>query len=139
MRERPKERERERDRDRDRQTDRQRGRDRDRGGRGGAEKDRERETRRQRHTERQTDKNVLLMCSTNNRFYHCLSAYSRVSSFSFHQCACLAQHVSQVDVYTHVRVRGWLVGLLVPERPSNMLAYLRDGSAQTVVRVATMR
>ena len=27
----------------------------------------------------------------------------------------------------------------VAERPSNMLVYLRDGSAQTVVRAATLR
>ena len=30
---------------------------------------------------------------------------------------------------------GWLVAL----RPSNMLVYLRDGSAQTVLRAATLR
>ena len=32
-----------------------------------------------------------------------------------------------------------LVGWLVAERPSNMLVYLRDGSAQTAVRAATLR
>ena len=31
------------------------------------------------------------------------------------------------------------VCLLVAYRPSNMLVYLRDGSAQTVVRAATLR
>ena len=29
--------------------------------------------------------------------------------------------------------------LLVAQRPSNMLVYLRDGSAQTILRAATLR
>ena len=32
-----------------------------------------------------------------------------------------------------------LVGWLLAERPSNMLVYLRDGSAQTILRAATLR
>ena len=38
--------------------------------------------------------------------------------------------------------RGWGGGsccLLVAERPSNRLVYLRDGSAQTILRAATLR
>ena len=31
------------------------------------------------------------------------------------------------------------VGLLVAYRPSNMRVYLRDGSAQTILRAATLR
>ena len=44
---------------------------------------------------------------------------------------------------------GWLLnvpatchcisGLLVAERPSDMLVYLKDGSAKTIVHVATLR
>ena len=37
--------------------------------------------------------------------------------------------------YRTLRVNG----LLVAERPSNRLVYLRDGSAQTIVRAATLR
>ena len=34
---------------------------------------------------------------------------------------------------------GGVVCLLVAQRPSNMRVYLRDGSAQTIVRAATLR
>ena len=52
-------------------------------------------------------------------------------------CTSLLQDLvySDVCVDQHVVVVGWLVAL----RPSNMPVYLRDGSAQTVLRVATLR
>ena len=37
------------------------------------------------------------------------------------------------------RVWDVVVGLLVASRPSNRLVYLRDGSAQTTLRAATLR
>ena len=40
---------------------------------------------------------------------------------------------------TEENMLGMFVGGLVAYRPSNMLVYLRDGSAQTIVRAATLR
>ena len=37
------------------------------------------------------------------------------------------------------REKGLFVCLLVAYRPSNMRVYLRDGSAQTILRAATLR
>ena len=57
---------------------------------------------------------------------------------------CTAENVLGLVISNEVqltfgRESCLLVGWLAAERPSNMLVYLRDGSAQTIVRAATLR
>ena len=50
-----------------------------------------------------------------------------------------SRSVSMSMISSLTGVVGWLVGLLVAQRPGNMRLYLRDGFAQTSLRAATLR